>query len=95
MEVKQFITRPDIMSIYNKEGMTEEVLASITEVAGYQIVKEEMDGATPQTIEEPIEEPIEPTQTEEPTVTEVTPDETPIEETPEVEPEIVVEETEE
>lgn len=85
MEVKQFITRPDIMSIYKEKGtVTEEVLASITEVVGYQIAKAQMNEATPQTIEEPIEEPIE---------EEVI--ETPEGEEPTEEPEIVVEETQE
>lgn len=97
MEVKRFITRPDIMSIYNEDGVTEEVLASITEVAGYSIAKEKMkeESEEEEPIEEPTEEPTE-TPTEEPTET---PTETPIDETPEVEepveePEIVVEETE-
>lgn len=97
MEVKQFITRPDIMSIYNKEGMTEEVLASITEVAGYQIAKEKMneESKEEEPIEEPTEEPTE-TPTEEPTETpSETPTETPGVEEPVEEPEIVVEETEE
>ena len=96
MEVKRFITRPDIMAIYEKCGVTEEVLASITDAAVYSIAKAKMDGATPQAIEEPIEEPTE-EPTEEPIEEEVieTPEvEEPVEESTE-EPEIVVEETEE
>lgn len=89
MEVKQFITRPDIMAIYEKYGVTEEVLASITDAAAYSIAKEKMNKETKE--EEPIEEPIE-EPTEEP-VEEVI--ETPEVEEPVEEPEIVVEETEE
>ena len=77
MKAKDFITRPDIMAIYNeKGGVTQEVLNSITSVAGYQIAKEEMGGETTEeptetTNVEPIEEPIkEPTPEKEPEQTE-------------------------
>ena len=96
MEAKDFITRPDIMAIYEKEGVTTEVLNSITNVAGYQIAKNEM-GSTPSQVNEvtPDETPIQETVIEEP-LTETTPEEEPIVTEPEqTEPEILVEEDEE
>jgi hypothetical protein len=96
MEAKDFITRPDIMAIYEKEGVTTEVLNSITNVAGYQIAKNEM-GSTPSQVNEvtPDETPIQETVIEEP-LTETTPEEEPTVTEPEqTEPEILVEEDEE
>lgn len=93
MEAKKFITRPDIMAIYEKEGMTPEVLASITEVAGYQIAKgEDKKEAEEDVIEnpevnEPAEEPVEEPTTEPKEEVIETPTEEPVEE-----PEIIVEE---
>jgi hypothetical protein len=98
MKAKDFITRPDIMAIYEKEGVTTEVLNSITSVAGYQIALEENKENNENTNETPVEEqepvietpveeqePVIETPVEEPTVTE--PEQT--------EPEILVEEDEE
>jgi hypothetical protein len=96
MEAKDFITRPDIMAIYEKEGVTTEVLNSITSVAGYQIAKNEME-STPSQVNEvtPDETPIQETVIEEP-ITETLPEEEPTVTEPEqTEPEILVEEDEE
>lgn len=97
MEAKDFITRPDIMAIYEKNGgVTQEVLNSITNVAGYQIAKNEM-GSTPSQVNEvtPDETPIQETVIEEP-ITETLPEEEPTVTEPEqTEPEILVEEDEE
>ena len=96
METKDFITRPDIMAIYEKEGVTQEVLNSITSVAGYQIAKNEMEN-TPAQVNEvtPDETPVQETVIEEP-ITETLPNEEPTVIEPEqTEPEILVEEDEE
>jgi hypothetical protein len=96
MEAKDFITRPDIMAIYEKEGVTTEVLNSITSVAGYQIAKNAME-STPSQVNEvtPDETPIQEPVIEEP-LTETTPEEEPTVTEPEqTEPEILVEEDEE
>lgn len=97
MEAKDFITRPDIMAIYNeKGGVTQEVLNSITSVAGYQIAKNEMENKPSQVNEiTPDETPIQETVIEEP-ITETLPEEEPTVTEPEqTEPEILVEEDEE
>ncbi len=93
MEAKDFITRPDIMAIYEKNGgVTQEVLNSITNVAGYQIAKNKPSQVNEVT---PDETPIQETVIEEP-ITETLPEEEPTVTEPEqTEPEILVEEDEE
>ena len=94
MKATDFITQPAVMKMY-KDGNKEEAIKYITNVAGYQIAKNEMESTTSQVNEvTPDETPIQETVIDEP-ITETLPDEEPTVIEPEqTEPEILVEEGE-